>query len=100
MLDRTPKVFISYSWTSEDYQNRVIEFATRLRQQHSVDVKLDVWDLKAGQDTYKFMEQCVTNPDIDRVLIHQRFMVMSHRKNLFRWLWKKTLMVFLIFRLT
>lgn len=69
MLDRTPKVFISYSWTSEDYQNRVIEFATRLRQQHSVDVKLDVWDLKAGQDTYKFMEQCVTNPDIDRVLI-------------------------------
>lgn len=69
MLDRPPKVFISYSWTSEEYQNRVIEFATRLRQQHSVDVKLDVWDLKAGQDTYKFMEQCVTDPDIDRVLI-------------------------------
>ena len=30
MLDRPPKVFISYSWTSEEYQNRVIEFATRL----------------------------------------------------------------------
>ena len=34
-----------------------------------VDVKLDVWDLKDGQDKYAYMEQCVTNPQIDKVLI-------------------------------
>lgn len=27
MFDRAPKVFISYSWTSEEYRNHVIEFA-------------------------------------------------------------------------
>ena len=60
MFDRAPKVFISYSWTSEEYRNHVIEFATQLRN-HGVDVVLDAWDLKPGQDMYVFMEQCVTN---------------------------------------
>ena len=68
MLDRTPVVFISYSWSSEEYQERVIDLATRLRRD-GVDVKLDVWDLKDGHDKYVYMEQCVTNPVIDKVLI-------------------------------
>ncbi len=68
MLDRTPQVFISYSWTSKEYQQSVIELASRLRHD-GVDVKLDVWDLKEGQDKYVYMEQCVTNPAIDKVLI-------------------------------
>jgi len=68
MLDRTPQVFISYSWTSKEYQQKVIDLASRMRHD-GVDVKLDVWDLKTGQDKYKYMEQCVSNPEIDRVLI-------------------------------
>ncbi len=68
MLDRTPKVFISYSWTNKTYQESVIDLASRLRHD-GVDVKLDVWDLKEGQDKYAFMEMCVTDPEIDRVLI-------------------------------
>lgn len=68
MLDRTPQVFISYSWTSKDYQQTVIDLASRMRHD-GVDVKLDVWDLKEGQDKYAYMEQCVTNPEIDKVLI-------------------------------
>lgn len=68
MIDRTPKVFISYSWTSEEYRSQVIEIATQLRN-NGVDVVLDAWDLKPGQDMYAFMEQCVTNPEIDRVLV-------------------------------
>ena len=41
-----------------------------IRMRHDgVDVKLDVWDLKEGQDKYAYMEQCVTNPEIDKVLI-------------------------------
>lgn len=68
MLDRTPQVFISYSWTSKEYQESIVALASRLRHD-GVDVKLDVWDLKEGQDKYVFMEQCVTNPYIDKVLI-------------------------------
>lgn len=68
MLDRTPHVFISYSWTTEAFQQSVKELAERLVHD-GVDVKLDIWDLKDGQDKYAFMEQCVTNPDIDKVLI-------------------------------
>ena len=63
--DVMPKIFISYSWTSEKF---VIPLAERLRE-HGVDVILDKWDLKEGQDKYKFMEQCVNNPDITKVLI-------------------------------
>jgi len=68
MLDRTPQVFISYSWTCKEYQESIVSLASRMRHD-GVDVKLDVWDLKEGQDKYAYMEQCVTNPDIDKVLI-------------------------------
>ena len=68
MLDKTPQVFISYSWTSKEYQESIVSLASRMRHD-GVDVKLDVWDLKEGQDKYAYMEQCVTNPDIDKVLI-------------------------------
>lgn len=68
MLDRTPQVFISYSWTTEEFKSKVKELAEKLVHD-GVDVKLDIWDLKDGHDKYAFMEQCVTNPNIDRVLI-------------------------------
>lgn len=59
------KVFISYSWS---VQERVIELAERLLA-NGIDVVLDVYDLKEGQDKYVFMEQSVNDPSIDRVLI-------------------------------
>ena len=60
-----PKVFISYSWTKSDL---VLQVANRLMS-HGVEVVLDKWDLKEGQDKYVFMEQCVNNSDITKVLI-------------------------------
>lgn len=68
MIDRIPQVFISYSWTNKEYQETIISLASRMRHD-GVDVKLDIWDLKEGQDTFVYMEQCVTNPEIDKVLI-------------------------------
>lgn len=47
------KVFISYSWTKSDL---VLQVANRLMS-HGVEVVLDKWDLKEGQDKYVFMEQ-------------------------------------------
>lgn len=62
------KVFISYSWSSEVHQNWVVGLANRLVQD-GVDVVLDKWELKEGHDKYTFMENMVTSPDIDKVLI-------------------------------
>jgi len=63
-----PKVFISYAWSSEEYQAKVLSLATDLVAD-GVDVQLDKWSLKEGNDTYAFMEQSVTDPSITNVLI-------------------------------
>ena len=53
--EKKPKVFISYSWAIQGW---VIELATRLMND-GVETKVDFWDLKEGQDKYKFMESMV-----------------------------------------
>lgn len=65
----SPKVFISYSWTSDEHADWVRDLATRLRGSSMVDVVLDSWDLKPGQDKYKFMEQMSTDPTVQKVLV-------------------------------
>lgn len=63
-----PKVFISYSWSSPQHEQCVINIATELRQS-GVDVILDKWDLREGYDTIAFMEKMVTEPEIKKVII-------------------------------
>jgi hypothetical protein len=63
-----PRVFVSYSWTNPDYQQRVIELCTRLRSD-GVDIVLDKWDLREGHDAHAFMERLVTDQTIQKVLI-------------------------------
>jgi TIR domain-containing protein len=68
MTDETPKLFISYSWTSSDHEQWVINLATELRES-GIDVILDKWDLKEGHDAHAFMEKMVTDSDIKKVAI-------------------------------
>ena len=63
-----PKVFISYAWGTDDYNQKVILFATDLKHD-GVDVVLDRWHLKEGNDTYAFMEKSVVDESITNVLI-------------------------------
>lgn len=63
-----PKVFISYAWSSDEYQSKVLSFATDLVSD-GIDVQLDKWSLKEGNDTYAFMEQSVTDVSITNVLL-------------------------------
>lgn len=60
--------FVSYSWTTPEHEDWVFDLANRLRGD-GVDVKLDKWDLREGQDKFEFMESMVTSKDIDKVLI-------------------------------
>lgn len=63
-----PKVFCSYSWTSQEYQNRIIAIAERLMDAH-IDVLLDKWDLLEGADSHAYMEKCVSDKSVTHVLI-------------------------------
>jgi hypothetical protein len=64
----TPKVFISYSWTSPGHQATIKRWAEQLLAD-GVDVVLDVFDLKEGADKYHYMEKMVTDPTITHVLV-------------------------------
>lgn len=67
-MPNTPKVFISYSWSTPEYEQFVEELATDLRN-NGVDAILDKWRLKPGQDKYHFMESMVTDSSMTKVLV-------------------------------
>lgn len=55
-MEEHPKVFISYSHDSEEHKNWILKLATHLRD-HGVDVILDQWNVRLGDDLPFFMEQ-------------------------------------------
>jgi hypothetical protein len=57
-MSRTPKLFVSYSWSSPEHEQWVIDLATQLRES-GVDVILDKWDLKEGHDSIAFTKQLI-----------------------------------------
>jgi len=63
-----PKVFISYSWSDQVHQELVKHWADRLVAD-GIDVILDVYDLKEGDDKYAFMESMVTDSEVTHVLV-------------------------------
>ena len=63
-----PKVFISYAWGTKEYQDKVLSFATQLMGD-GIDVVIDKWSLSEGNDTFAFMEKCVTDETITNVLM-------------------------------
>lgn len=67
-MEEIIKVFISYSWSNPPHEDWVINLAERLVSD-GVDVIIDKWDLKEGQDKYDFMESMVKSKEISKVLI-------------------------------
>lgn len=67
-MTETPKIFISYSWTTPKHEDWVINLAERLVS-NGVDVVIDKWNLKEGQDKFTFMESMVNSTEIAKVLI-------------------------------
>jgi hypothetical protein len=67
--EKPPVAFISYSWTTPEYQEQILALASRLRSEGGVEVILDVWHLEEGQNAYKFMERTVNDESVDYVLV-------------------------------
>lgn len=65
---RTPRLFISYSWSNPQHEQWVVELANELVYS-GIDVVLDKWDLREGHDAISFMEKMVTDPSITKVAL-------------------------------
>lgn len=63
-----PKVFISYAWSSTEYESKVNNFAEELVRS-GVDVVYDKWSLNPGNDTITFMEKSVNDTSITNVIM-------------------------------
>lgn len=68
MSDENPKLFISYSWSSPDHEQWVLNLAEELVT-NGVDVTLDKWHLREGNDANAFMEKMVTDPETKKVIL-------------------------------
>ncbi len=65
-VQRPPQVFISYSWDSPEHRAWVTQLAMNLRQ-NGVEVVLDQWHARLGEDLAHFMARSVR--ESDRVLM-------------------------------
>ena len=65
-MAEAPKAFVSYSHDSRDHRRWVLELSTKLVA-NGIDVTLDQWDLRLGEDVARFMEAGVR--ESDRVLV-------------------------------
>ena len=63
-----PKLFISYCWSNSEHEEWVLRLGTELRE-NGVDVILDKWDLKEGNDANAFMEKMVSDEEIKKVVL-------------------------------
>lgn len=67
-MENPIKLFISYSWTTPEHEEWVLNLSTELRE-NGVYVILDKWNLREGNDAHAFMEQMVTDELVTKVLI-------------------------------
>lgn len=65
---KQPKVFISYSWSSPEHEEWVLDLANELHKDN-IHVVLDKWDLRPGQDSIDFMEQMVKDQTINKIIM-------------------------------
>jgi len=61
-MTTSPKVFVSYSWESDNHKTWVRTFSERLTQ-NGVNVRLDQWHVGPGQSLTQFMESEVHTCD-------------------------------------
>ena len=74
-----PKVFLSYSWDSEDHKHWVKEFATRLRAD-GIDVTLDQWETVHGDQLATFMESAIRESQFVLIVCTPSYKVRSEQR--------------------
>jgi hypothetical protein len=67
-MNTPPRLFISYSWSTPEHEQWVLDLATELVNS-GIDVVLDKWALREGHDSVAFMEKMVTDATITKVIL-------------------------------
>ena len=80
MNEQNPKVFISYSHDSDEHKKWVLNLATKLRR-HGVEVTLDQWNLRIGQDLRFFMEQGINSAKLVLCICSKNYVEKSNNGN-------------------
>jgi hypothetical protein len=62
-VEGRPTVFVSYSWETDEHMEWVLHLAERLQAEGGVNVILDQWHLRMGQDKTLFMEESIADSD-------------------------------------
>lgn len=75
-----PKVFISYSWDSNEHKTWVRALATRLRSD-GVDVTLDHWHAVPGDQLPAFMESAIRESDYVLIVCTPKYKVKADRRS-------------------
>lgn len=61
-MSENPKVFISYSHQNADYENKILEFANRLRAE-GIDACIDLYEEAPAEGWPRWMENQINNSD-------------------------------------
>lgn len=72
-----PKVFVSYSHDSEEHKAWVFKLSANLRR-HGVDVVLDQWDARLGDDLPFFMEQELSSSNLVLCICSDKYVEKSN----------------------
>ena len=64
----TPKIFISYSWSSPDHQDWVESLSENLVAD-GIEIVLDIWELREGDDAHAFMERMVNDISVTKIIM-------------------------------
>jgi SEFIR domain len=79
MVDRHPRVFISYSHDSDDHADRVLTLANRLRAE-GIDVTLDQYEISPPEGWPSWMERQVRDSDFVLVVCTEIYLRRAERR--------------------
>lgn len=76
----TPKVFISYSWDSDEHKDWVRNLAYQLIA-NGVSVILDQYEIQAGDNITHFMERSVGDTDMVLLILTESYKIKSEKRS-------------------
>jgi len=76
----TPKVFISYSWDSDEHKDWVRNLAEQLID-NGVNIILDQYEMQAGDNITYFMERAVGDTDMVLLVLTENYKVKSEGRS-------------------
>ena len=74
------KVFISYSWDSEDHKEWVLKLANKISGLPGVHVTFDRYDLRAGKDMDYFIDKGIKESDKVLIILTRNYALKADNK--------------------